>query len=787
MSGDYTGFFASLRGGVPYPYQVALAEAPAWPEVLSVPTGLGKTAAVLGAWLHKRLQGDAATPRRLVWCLPMRTLVEQTAEVAEALVKAATPQFQAQNQAFPSVHVLMGGAKDDTWIRSPDHPAILIGTQDMLLSRALMRGWGLGRFTWPMGFAFLHNDALWVFDEVQIMGTALATSAQLEGLRRALPPGIAARSLWMSATLQPEWLATVDFAPHLPGLSVLGLDAADHADPRAAQRLTAEKTLAPARNTPSGETQKAQQDQATALAQELLAHHQPGTLTLAVVNTVARARMLYQALGKALKAHKPGDLFDQSPSLALIHSRFRLAERSQQQQVLCGSGSRIVVATQAIEAGVDVSAALLVTELAPWASLVQRFGRCNRDGLIPGGGRILWVDLPDTLAAPYAPEDLAQARTLLKDQTSAAPTALPPATTRPEVRTVLRRRDLLDLFDTEPDLTGFDVDIAPYVRDSDGAALHVFWRDLPEKMIDPQPLPEREEVCPVTPTHLRDHLAKDRRAFIWDARLDTWKPLTKDHVRPGLTVLLDSKQGGYSPDLGFDPGGKTPVPLIEKSGQETPTALGSDWRSQGRVTVLLADHLRHVADDAAALCDALAVTGEDREAIVRAALWHDVGKAHAVFQETAGGSAEAPLAKWADSGQRRHDRPYFRHELASALAFRDQHGDAPNAALIAYLIAAHHGKVRLSIRPLAEEAAGQTLRLRGVEEGDALPAIDLGGRERSEALTLSLAPLSLGGGWTRDVAGLLDRLGPFRLAWLESLVRVADWRASATEQKEGQA
>ena len=35
---------------------------------------------------------------------------------------------------------------------------------------------------------------------------------------------------------------------------------------------------------------------------------------------------------------------------------------------------RIIVATQVVEAGVDISATTLVTELSPWSSLVQRFG-----------------------------------------------------------------------------------------------------------------------------------------------------------------------------------------------------------------------------------------------------------------------------------------------------------------------------------------------------------------------------------------------------------------------------
>src|ERR1700730_15368269 len=49
-----------------YPYQERLAQSP-WPETLIVPTGFGKTATVLSAWLWKIAQGDPATPRRLAW------------------------------------------------------------------------------------------------------------------------------------------------------------------------------------------------------------------------------------------------------------------------------------------------------------------------------------------------------------------------------------------------------------------------------------------------------------------------------------------------------------------------------------------------------------------------------------------------------------------------------------------------------------------------------------------------------------------------------------------------
>ena len=49
----------------PFPYQKRLA-LEEWPDILEIPTGLGKTAAVILAWVLKRLRNDAHTPRRLI-------------------------------------------------------------------------------------------------------------------------------------------------------------------------------------------------------------------------------------------------------------------------------------------------------------------------------------------------------------------------------------------------------------------------------------------------------------------------------------------------------------------------------------------------------------------------------------------------------------------------------------------------------------------------------------------------------------------------------------------------
>ncbi len=138
----------------------------------------------------------------------MRTLVEQTFDEANKII--AQVGIESQVNAY----MLMGGVDQVDWHIHPERPAILVGTQDMLLSRALNRGYACGRARWPVDFGLLNHDALWVMDEVQLMDIGLATSAQLQAFRdddksKSLRPCF---TWWMSATLQPEWLKTVDTA-----------------------------------------------------------------------------------------------------------------------------------------------------------------------------------------------------------------------------------------------------------------------------------------------------------------------------------------------------------------------------------------------------------------------------------------------------------------------------------------------------------------------------------------------------------------------------------------------
>ena len=88
-------------------------------------------------------------------------------------------------------------------------------------------------------------------------------------------------------------------------------------------------------------------------------------------NRVKDATALFESLQKK----------KQHPPLSLLHSRFRPADRARVLEEALAEPNdegRVVVTTQVVEAGVDISCATLFTDVAPWSSLVQRFGRCNR-------------------------------------------------------------------------------------------------------------------------------------------------------------------------------------------------------------------------------------------------------------------------------------------------------------------------------------------------------------------------------------------------------------------------
>jgi len=906
----FDSFFHSATGNPkPYPYQRRFAMGETLPQLLSIPTGVGKTATAVLGWLWRRRFADAETkantPRRLVYCLPMRTLAEQTRDeclrwldrlhllAGDVAYLNDDPtqrieSFSIDIDADPQggkigVHVLMGGEETDDWDIYPERDAILIGTQDMLLSRALNRGYGMSRYRWPMHFGLLNNDCLWILDEVQLMDVGAATSAQLEAFRRNLGTSSSVHCVWMSATLDPSWLDTVDFDTQWLG-QPLELQGEDRQLESVRVRREAVKPIERARATLVRPKVEAE---AHAAAEAVLEAHQPASLTLAVFNTVNRAVAVYEAIKSWQSITEPTALaagaedddveslrpeasaygsqktpnLSAHPDCVLIHSRFRPPEREKKMRQLLTdppAEGTIAITTQVVEAGVDVSAKTLLTDLAPWASLVQRFGRCNRRGEFNQShdARVIWFDWMsreqfkteyvkevkekgkkppkeeeidqkysdylDGIARPYSVDELRWARDHHDKLDNVGPASLEQVAAKMELEAahVIRRRDFIDLFDTTPDLAGSDIDVSRFIRSGEELDVQVFWRDVPSDVKSPSPrkdegkAPRREELCSVPAWQFRDFAKnKKNRGKIWRWNpLDRkWSLVNQDDVYPGQTFLVRSDAGGYGSDIGWNPKSKAVEPVVTPKLDE-PEAMDADEESViPGVWQSIAEHTDEVVEQLSTILSAFLLESDVKQLMLDAARWHDFGKAHPVFQkavrasiEQEGKSPEGRPAAFAESVDvakapkafwQRYERPHFRHELASALAMLQKGMDD----LAVYLAAAHHGKVRLSIRSLPGEAAPDDpsrLYARGMWDGDELCEVDLGGRVTAGPARLSLECMKLGRSldgqpsWAERMLKLRDRIGPFRLAYLEALFRAADMRASrlgegrATEQQE---
>ena len=550
------------------------------------------------------------------------------------------------------------------------------------------------------------------------------------------------------------------------------------------------------------------------MAQLIVEQHEPGTLTLAIVNTVERAQSLYQELSKSLNKRLP------EVEKVLVHSRLREEDRNKKWTRIVaplGKAGRVVVASQAVEAGVDISARTLITELAPWASMVQRFGRCNRAGE-DAQGDILWVDVGGD-SAPYEAGDIEGARSTMRSMKGASvgPSDLENlvgAVGDADYLTVIRRRDVVGLFDTAPELTGSYLDVSQYVRGKDERDVSVLWRDISAGGPDDKSKARHSETVsvPLGSKGLGDFLRRgnNRSAWSWDFLDSEWTQIQPRDIHPGMVLMLDADQGGYSQDIGWIASSNDRVEPVSIPEDREPDGQDSEpTNTLQREWVTLSEHSRHVEAEANAILGALSLQITDPDisrAVAQAALYHDSGKAHPAFQEMLRAEGECPydegipLAKSRGNGKMGPQRRHFRHEFGSALAVLE-HADLPDGEmrdLAAYLAAAHHGKLRLGIRSLPGQRADskdsnpdpdRLVGYRVSEPPETLPSVDLGEGLVVPKTTLDTSIARMGvdkngcRSWLERSLALLERFGPFRLAYLEAIVRAADMRASKAEQK----
>lgn len=435
----------------PFPWQCTLADRLVegdWPRVLAIPTGLGKTS-VIDAFVWalasqaERPAAQRTVPTRLVFAVDRRIIVDGAFEhagliaarldaslrsgvdsparrVAERLrsigpAGAATPDGEqppvgeepgsaASTSPLAVVRMRGGISWSWRWLRSPDQPAVVVGTVDQLGSRLLFRGYGVGSRLRPIDAALVGADAAVFVDEAHLSMALLDTAERVRLLEaRADRPVLEHRALrvvGMSATPGV-------FGGSGSGGAVLDLDEADLGDPVAATRLAASKRATLAGVETAGDPKKAVAEVASALATHAADAVKAGKVVLVVANTVDAARRCYQLL------------INEGHDAALVTGRCRALEREQMrplwwQRVRTGrdrdgvEAGFALVATQTVEVGVDLDADSLVTEVAPIDSLIQRFGRVDRLGEL-GATESVIVGHPARVARDGVYGDVTQA------------------------------------------------------------------------------------------------------------------------------------------------------------------------------------------------------------------------------------------------------------------------------------------------------------------------------------------------------------------------------------------
>ena len=636
--------------------------------LIDVPTGFGKTSAVVLAWIWNRvLQGYSDWPCRLIYCLPMRTLVEQTRQCACRWLE----RLELSDEI--GLHVLMGGEDSGEWDTHVERNTIIVGTQDMLLSRALNRGFGMSRYRWPIHFGLLNNDCLWVMDEVQLMGPGLWTSAQLDWMRscrfKSLKP---CKTWWMSATMVQEFLETPDRKKATLSCPVnVSPSERDesHEILQARRPCKLWKPRTSARMARSGGAADGPRSPFTrALAEAVTEEHREASLSLIVCNTVKFAQWVYGAIRET---------YGGPSSVVLLTSRFRAEDRgANQNKLLAFETARkcavtdgavsvpglICVSTQVIEAGIDISARRLWSEVSPWPSVIQRLGRLNRDGRQNLDALAWFWERPrprrqEKFIGPYEAKSVKLGYDLVRklitvcqsDGTLSAREALASLCALEETAGSVERAltpqpepcpraiDVHGLFSTEPDVFGGFTDVSPFVRSQDkNADVTVFWREwnsaaeLRRSVGLIGPPFERRESCAVAAGTLREFL-NQRSAWVWDDRIEAWESISSRDIRPGMVVMLRRGNGGYSHELGWTGNAYDRLDHAPSPGEPYET-FDDDPNSQSGTWVALADHLKDTEREAKRIVEAVNLDSKFSSAVVYASLEHDIGKAHPKWQ-----------------------------------------------------------------------------------------------------------------------------------------------------------
>ncbi|MEM2251360.1 MAG: type I-U CRISPR-associated helicase/endonuclease Cas3 [Candidatus Hadarchaeales archaeon] len=367
--------FKKVTGYDPFPWQERLFLSLLQGEIpfsIDIPTGCGKTK-VMVIWLlalaYQAQNGNIQLPRRLIWIVNRRTIVDQATEEAEEIAEKVQ-SIQSLKELLALISVLgneepvvvstLRGehADNEKWKEDPSRPAIIVGTVDMIGSKLLFRGYGDGRWKRPYHAGLLGIDSMLVLDEVHLVPAFEKLLLKIKELNRSKVPRPFC-VVFVGATLRRKKGET------------LTLSEEDERNSEISRRISARKTL---RLHEEKEVRKA-------ILEKALEYRDKKCRIAVFVKSPEDAQQIANELKKKAENRVlllTGEIRGYERDLLVKSPLFRQFHFKEQTDKV--ENTIYFVSTSAGEVGIDLNVDHCVCDLASIDSLIQRFGRVNRGG-----------------------------------------------------------------------------------------------------------------------------------------------------------------------------------------------------------------------------------------------------------------------------------------------------------------------------------------------------------------------------------------------------------------------
>lgn len=351
---DIVLFYNKILHFHPYQYQMKVAQylLSGRNVILTVPTGAGKTWASIIPFLYAQQTRKSDFPQKMIYSLPLRTLANSIySDVSKVL-------NEKEIIGKSSIHT--GEYKNDEHFEND----IIFSTIDQTLSNFLCFPLSLSKRQANINAGALIGSYL-VFDEFHLLDPNLSMATTL-GMLRTLKN--LCRFCIMTATLSDEYINKLKEAVNAEVVSI--------------NDFPEDAAIIKSLKIPEGHDVKKSVivNDETINAQLILKRHKKKTIV--ICNRVEKTQQLYNDLISLTGFETLSEI--NHINIICLHSRFFDDDRKKKEEDLKrlfgkkNEKSAILISTQVIEAGMDISCDTMHIEISPVNSFLQRAGRCAR-------------------------------------------------------------------------------------------------------------------------------------------------------------------------------------------------------------------------------------------------------------------------------------------------------------------------------------------------------------------------------------------------------------------------